>query len=105
MSKKQYRKTTIPYLLNTAKCVFPVKWLEPERPKIKEWFERVEYIDKMDTKYMSQTECASILYLDKKDLYYSPKDFGQRTEKKWTLWAPHETHTYNLWIKYYIYFL
>ena len=47
-TKKQYGTTLVPVLLNAAKALIPKNWLHPKRPSIKEWIERVEYIEEME---------------------------------------------------------
>lgn len=53
----------IPYLLNSAKGIILKKWLDPEKPTIKEWFDRIDYIYKME--YLSSTEEAERFKMDR----------------------------------------
>lgn len=46
-TRKQYKSTIVPYILNAAK-EFPKKLLDPESPTMREWFERIEYTYKME---------------------------------------------------------
>lgn len=47
-TRKQYKKTLVPFLLNAAKGFIPKKWLCTKKPSIKEWLQRVDYISNME---------------------------------------------------------
>lgn len=54
ITKKQYKRTLTPYLLNAAKGIIPTKWLDSEKSTIKEWFGRIDHIFKIE--YLSSRE-------------------------------------------------
>lgn len=53
-TRKQYKKTLVPYLVNAAKGLIPKNWLCIKKPSIKEWLQRVDHIGHME--YLSSAE-------------------------------------------------
>lgn len=45
---KKYKNSLIPQLLNAAKGIIPKKWRETASPTIREWVQRVDYIQNME---------------------------------------------------------
>ena len=48
MSVKQYKKTLLPHLLNSAKSLIPFNWQKEEAPSRKDWLLKVEKIRKLE---------------------------------------------------------
>lgn len=96
-TKKYYRRTMTPYLLNAAKGLIPKKsqkWLDPEKQIIKEQFERIEYIFKMEyltSREEGQVERFNSIWGKWLEFKKSKKYIDKMLEQQRRRWEPMET--------------
>lgn len=56
-SRKKYRTTMTPYLLNGAKALIPRQWKSKKIPSVKKWLREVDKIRLMEELLSIQNDC------------------------------------------------